>query len=90
MSNTAPPAPAANFIRNLIDEQNAAGKWGGRVETRFPPEPNGYLHLGHAKSIFLNFGLARDYNGVCHLRFDDTNPEKESQEYVDAITESVK
>ncbi|MGA9165559.1 MAG: glutamine--tRNA ligase/YqeY domain fusion protein [Thiobacillus sp.] len=83
-------APAANFIRNLIDEQNAAGKWGGRVETRFPPEPNGYLHLGHAKSIFLNFGLARDYGGVCHLRFDDTNPEKESQEYVDAITESVK
>ncbi|WP_310447584.1 glutamine--tRNA ligase/YqeY domain fusion protein [Thiobacillus sp.] len=81
--------PASNFIRNLIDEQNAAGKWGGRVETRFPPEPNGYLHLGHAKSIFLNFGLARDYGGVCHLRFDDTNPEKESQEYVDAITESV-
>ena len=88
MSN--PPAPAANFIRNLIDEQNAAGKWGGRVETRFPPEPNGYLHLGHAKSIFLNFGLARDYGGVCHLRFDDTNPEKEEQEYVDSIVESVK
>jgi len=84
------PAPAANFIRNIIDEQNAAGKWGGRVETRFPPEPNGYLHLGHAKSIFLNFGLARDYGGVCHLRFDDTNPEKEEQEYVDAIIESVK
>jgi len=83
-------APAANFIRNLIDEQNAAGKWGGRVETRFPPEPNGYLHLGHAKSIFLNFGLARDYGGVCHLRFDDTNPEKESQEFVDSIIESVK
>jgi glutaminyl-tRNA synthetase len=89
MSHDA-PAPAANFIRNLIDEQNAAGKWGGRVETRFPPEPNGYLHLGHAKSIFLNFGLARDYGGVCHLRFDDTNPEKEEQEYVDAIIESVK
>ncbi|MBU2642699.1 MAG: glutamine--tRNA ligase/YqeY domain fusion protein [Gammaproteobacteria bacterium] len=90
MSNSETPAPAANFIRNIIDEQNTAGKWGGRVETRFPPEPNGYLHLGHAKSIFLNFGLARDYGGVCHLRFDDTNPEKESQEYVDAITESVK
>jgi glutaminyl-tRNA synthetase len=89
MSHDA-PAPAANFIRNIIDEQNAAGKWGGRVETRFPPEPNGYLHLGHAKSIFLNFGLARDYGGVCHLRFDDTNPEKEEQEYVDAIIESVK
>jgi len=90
MSHDTTPAPAANFIRNIIDEQNAAGKWSGRVETRFPPEPNGYLHLGHAKSIFLNFGLARDYGGVCHLRFDDTNPEKESQEYVDAITESVK
>ena len=90
MSHDTAPAPAANFIRNIIDEQNAAGKWGGRVETRFPPEPNGYLHLGHAKSIFLNFGLARDYGGVCHLRFDDTNPEKESQEYVDAISESVK
>ncbi|MBT9567238.1 MAG: glutamine--tRNA ligase/YqeY domain fusion protein [Thiobacillus sp.] len=90
MSHDTAPTPAANFIRNIIDEQNAAGKWGGRVETRFPPEPNGYLHLGHAKSIFLNFGLARDYGGVCHLRFDDTNPEKESQEYVDAITESVK
>jgi glutaminyl-tRNA synthetase len=90
MSHDTAPAPAANFIRNIIDEQNAAGKWGGRVETRFPPEPNGYLHLGHAKSIFLNFGLARDYGGACHLRFDDTNPEKESQEYVDSITESVK
>jgi len=90
MSHDTAPAPAANFIRNIIDEQNASGKWGGRVETRFPPEPNGYLHLGHAKSIFLNFGLARDYGGVCHLRFDDTNPEKEEQEYVDAIIESVK
>jgi glutaminyl-tRNA synthetase len=61
-----------------------------KIRTRFPPEPNGYLHIGHAKSIFLNFGLARDYSGVCHLRFDDTNPEKESQEYVDSITDSVK
>ena len=90
MNPTPSSAPATNFIRNLIDEHNAAGKWGGRVETRFPPEPNGYLHLGHAKSICLNFGLARDYGGVCHLRFDDTNPEKEEQEYVDSIIESVK
>ena len=83
------PAPV-NFIRNLIDEDIANAKWGGRVETRFPPEPNGYLHYGHAKSIFLNFGLARDYGGVCHLRFDDTNPEKEEQEYVDSIVSAVK
>ena len=84
------PATPANFIRNLIDEDIAAGKWGGRVETRFPPEPNGYLHYGHAKSIFLNFGLARDYDGACHLRFDDTNPEKEEQEYVDSIVSAVR
>ena len=79
----------SNFIRTIIDDDNHTGKWQGRVETRFPPEPNGYLHIGHAKSICLNFGLARDYKGVCHLRFDDTNPEKEAQEYVDAICENV-
>ena len=82
-------AAATHFIRNIIDEDNAASKWGGRVETRFPPEPNGYLHIGHAKSICLNFGLARDYKGVCHMRFDDTNPAKEEQEYVDSILDSV-
>ncbi|MEA3128135.1 MAG: glutaminyl-tRNA synthetase [Caballeronia sp.] len=84
-------APAANnFIRNIIDEDNRNGKWSQRVETRFPPEPNGYLHIGHAKSICVNFGIARDYGGVCHLRFDDTNPEKESVEYVDSIIDAVK
>ncbi|MDR1462309.1 MAG: glutamine--tRNA ligase, partial [Azoarcus sp.] len=80
-----PAAPASNFIRNAVDEDNRTGKWDGRVETRFPPEPNGYLHYGHAKSICLNFGLAESYGGVCHLRFDDTNPAKEDKEYVDAI-----
>ncbi|HET9699896.1 MAG TPA: glutamate--tRNA ligase family protein, partial [Burkholderiales bacterium] len=84
----------------------ASRRWGGRpglrtvhdagvpdparIRTRFPPEPNGYLHIGHAKSICLNFGLARDYGGACHLRFDDTNPEKEEQEYVDSIIEAVR
>lgn len=85
----AESAAPANFIRNIIDEDNRSGKWNGRVETRFPPEPNGYLHIGHAKSICLNFGIAQDYNGVCHLRFDDTNPEKEAQEFVDSICDSV-
>jgi len=84
----AHPAPS-NFIRQIIEEDNRTGKWGGRVATRFPPEPNGYLHIGHAKSICLNFGLARDFNGVCHLRFDDTNPVKEDQEFVDSILASV-
>jgi glutaminyl-tRNA synthetase len=88
---TGPAAlPVSNFIRNIIEEDNRTGKWNGRVETRFPPEPNGYMHIGHAKSICLYFGLARDYNGICHLRFDDTNPEKEEQEYVDSILDSVK
>ncbi|WP_332670340.1 glutamine--tRNA ligase/YqeY domain fusion protein [Aromatoleum sp.] len=83
-------AAPSNFIRNIIEEDGRSGKWSGRVETRFPPEPNGYLHYGHAKSICLNFGLAERYNGVCHLRFDDTNPEKEEQEYVDSIIEAVR
>ena len=88
-TNSSVDATPANFIRNIIDEDIRTGKWNGRVETRFPPEPNGYLHIGHAKSICLNFGIAHDYGGVCHLRFDDTNPEKEAQEYVDSICDSV-
>ncbi len=80
----------SNFIREIIDEDLKTGKWGGRVHTRFPPEPNGYLHIGHAKSICLNYGIARDYKGKFNLRFDDTNPSKEDQEYVDSIIEDVK
>ncbi|WP_230971698.1 glutamine--tRNA ligase/YqeY domain fusion protein [Nitrogeniibacter aestuarii] len=83
-------APVQNFIRSAVEADQRAGKWGGRIETRFPPEPNGYLHYGHAKSICLNFGLAEELGGACHLRFDDTNPTKEEQEYVDAIIESVR
>jgi glutaminyl-tRNA synthetase len=83
-------APAANFIAAIISADIKAGKNGGRVMTRFPPEPNGYLHIGHAKSICLNFGLAEDFNGVCNLRFDDTNPTKEEQEYIDSIMEDVR
>ena len=79
-----------NFIEEIIEEDNRTGKWEGRVHTRFPPEPNGYLHIGHAKSICLNFGLARKYGGRCNLRFDDTNPIKEEQEYIDSIIEDVR
>ncbi len=80
----------SNFIKHIIEEDLKNNKNDGRVHTRFPPEPNGYLHIGHAKSICLNFGLAAEYNGLCNLRFDDTNPIKEEQEYVDAIIEDVK
>ncbi|MEI6127705.1 MAG: glutamate--tRNA ligase family protein, partial [Pseudomonadota bacterium] len=86
----ADPAPPSNFIRDSINEDLKAQKNNSRVHTRFPPEPNGYLHIGHAKSICLNFGIARDYQGRCNLRFDDTNPSKEDVEYVTSIQEDVR
>src|SRR5262249_24717509 len=79
-----------DFIREIVATDLASDKHKGRVATRFPPEPNGYLHIGHAKSICLNFGIARENQGVCHLRFDDTNPLKEAVEYVDSIQEDVR
>src|SRR3954451_14232871 len=80
----------SNFIREIIVDDLKTKKFDGRVQTRFPPEPNGYLHIGHAKSINLNFGLAAEFGGKCNLRFDDTNPEKEEQEYVESIIEDVR
>ncbi len=88
--NDSSKEKSKNFIYEIIDEDFKTNKWNGRVHTRFPPEPNGYLHIGHAKSICLNYGIARDYKGKFNLRFDDTNPTKEEQEYVDSIIEDVK
>ncbi len=89
--STPDPAPSSDFIRSIVEDDNRSGKYDGRVVTRFPPEPNGYLHIGHAKSICLNFGLAAEHEGgVCHLRFDDTNPAREDVEYVDSIMEDVR
>src|SRR5438876_3447844 len=81
--------PPVDFIRSIVADDLVSGKHAGRVATRFPPEPNGYLHIGHAKSICLNFGIADETGGSCNLRFDDTNPAKEDIEYVDAIKEDV-
>jgi len=90
MSDSSPSTPARDFIREMVARDRAAGKHGGRVVTRFPPEPNGFPHIGHAKAICLNFGLALENGGKCHLRFDDTNPETEDQAYVEAIQRDVR
>lgn len=90
MSENEGSSAGKDFIRTIVEKDLETGKWDGRVVTRFPPEPNGYLHIGHAKSIVLNFGIAGEYNGTCHLRFDDTNPVKEEQEYIDSIKEDVR
>jgi glutaminyl-tRNA synthetase len=88
--NSNNPVPSGNFIKEIINQDIQDKRCSEKIHTRFPPEPNGYLHIGHAKSICLNFGLAEEYNGLCNLRFDDTNPEKEDVEYVDSIIEDVK
>src|SRR5438552_3441705 len=96
MANPSSPAPVSegapipsDFIRDIVTEHVREGKY-PQIHTRFPPEPNGYLHIGHAKSICLNFGIAREFGGTCNLRMDDTNPTKEDVEYVDSITEDVR
>src|SRR6188474_963122 len=94
MDTSNPNAPVgtapSDFIREIVVSDRKAGRHGGRVHTRFPPEPNGYLHIGHAKAICLSFGVAIEFAGLCNLRFDDTNPVKEDVEYVDSIQEDVK
>jgi glutaminyl-tRNA synthetase len=89
-ATTAEPSGRSNFVRDMIVQDLQSGKHGGRVQTRFPPEPNGYLHIGHAKAIYLDFGLAAEFGGKCNLRFDDTNPTKEEQEFVDAIMDDIR
>src|SRR3970040_1070026 len=84
------PGVGSDFIRQIVAADVASGRYAGRVVTRFPPEPNGYLHVGHAMGICLNFGIAEEFGGRCHLRYDDTNPTKEEQEYIDAIVEDVR
>jgi glutaminyl-tRNA synthetase len=88
-SGGGPPGPRKDFLRQIVEEDIASGAYGGKVVTRFPPEPNGYLHIGHAKAICIDFGIAAEYGGRCHLRMDDTNPTKEEEEYVEAIKEDI-
>src|SRR5947208_6743199 len=88
-ASSAAPQPGPDFIRQIVADDARTGKHGGRVVTRFPPNPNGYLHIGHAKSIVLNFGVAEQFGGVCHLRFDDTNPVAEESEFVEAIERDI-
>ncbi|MEY4176291.1 MAG: hypothetical protein RI900_3456 [Actinomycetota bacterium] len=90
MTDTPTPTAAANFVRDLVRADNEQGTYGGRVQTRFPPEPNGYLHIGHAKAIVVDFGIAQEFGGICKLRFDDTNPVTEDTEYVDAIIDDIR
>ena len=88
-SNTNEEKRSLSFVEQIVEEDIAEGKNGGRIQTRFPPEPNGYLHIGHAKAICMDFGVAEKYNGVCNLRFDDTNPSKENNEYVENILNDI-
>ena len=92
MSSNDPSAKSGHtdFIRVMVADDLESGKYGSRVATRFPPEPNGYLHIGHAKSICLNFGIAQEFGGTCNLRFDDTNPETEDETFAEAIAEDIK
>src|ERR1051326_1522081 len=90
VSGAAETQKSNNFIQEIIEDDLRTSKFAGRIQMRFPPEPNGYLHIGHAKSICINFGLARQFGGLCNLRFDDTNPAREDVEYVDSIQEDVR